>query len=60
MTWENHDINVVQWANIPKFSKLDNIVTTLRLFKLFFDDAIVDTIVGYTKMYSHREKEGKF
>ena len=37
------------------FSKLDNIVV-LRLFKLFLDDVLVDMIVGYTKLYSHREK----
>ena len=37
------------------FSKLDNIVA-LRLFKLFFHDVLVDMIVGYTKLYSHREK----
>ena len=29
--WANRDINVVEWANIPKFSTLDNIVTPLRL-----------------------------
>ena len=56
MKWENCDINVVERANIPKFSKLDNIVTPLRLLELFFDDVLVDMIVGYTKLYSHREK----
>ena len=24
MKWENHDINVVEWANIPKFPLLQN------------------------------------
>ena len=24
MKWENHDINVVEWANIPKFLPLLN------------------------------------
>ena len=24
MKWENHDINVVEWANIPKFLPLIN------------------------------------
>ena len=24
MKWENHDINVVEWANIPKFPLLLN------------------------------------
>ena len=56
MKWENRDINVVERANIPKFSKLDNIVTPLRLLELFFDDVLVYMIVGYTKLYSHREK----
>ena len=55
MNWENCDINVVEWANIPKFSKLDDIVTPLR-FSNIFDDVLVDMIVGYTTFYSHRGK----
>ena len=31
-------------------------MTPLRLLKLLFDDVLVDMIVGYTKLYSHREK----
>ena len=31
-------------------------MTPLRLLKLFFDDVLVDMIVGYTKFYSHRER----
>ena len=53
---EIRDINVVEWANIPKFSKLDNILTPLRLLKLFFDDVVVDMIADYIKLHSHREK----
>ena len=49
--WENRDINVVERANIPKFSKLDDIVTPLRLLELFFDDILVDMIAGSTKLY---------
>ena len=45
MKRENRDINVVKQANIPKFS----IGTSLRLFELFFDDALVDMIVSHTK-----------
>ena len=30
MKWENRDINVVEWANIP------NLLTPLRLLELFF------------------------
>ena len=56
MKWENRDINIVERANIPKFSKPDDIVTPLTLLKLFFDDVLVDKIVDYTKLYSHREK----
>ena len=41
MEWENYDINVIEQANIPKFSKLDDIVTPIRLFELFFDDALI-------------------
>ena len=33
--WANRDINVVEWANIPKFSALDDLVTPLRLLELF-------------------------
>ena len=56
MKQECGDINIVERANIPKFSKLDNIVTSLRLLELYFDDVLVEMIVGYTKLYSHREK----
>ena len=56
MKWKNCDIDVALRAKIPKLSKLDDIVTPLRLLKLFFDDALVYMIVGYTKLYSHREK----
>ena len=42
MKWENHDINVAEGAKIPKYSKLDNIVTPLRRLELFFDDVLVD------------------
>ena len=35
---------------------LNDIVTLLRLLKLFFVDVLVDHIFGYTKLYSHREK----
>ena len=56
MKWENHDTKVAERTNIPKFSKLDVIVTPLRPLELFFDDALVDRIVGYTKLYSHKEK----
>ena len=56
MKLENRNINVAELANIPKFSKLDDIVTPLRLLELFFDDVLVDMIFGNTKLYSHREK----
>ena len=55
MKWQNCDMNVVEQANIPKFSKLSNI-GTLSDFESFFDDTLVDIIVGYTKLYSHKEK----
>ena len=56
MKWKNYDINVAEQANIPKFSKLDDIGTPLRLFKLFSDDALLDMIADYTKLYGHKEK----
>ena len=55
MKWANRDSNVVEWANIPMFSILDNIVT-VRLLELLFEDVLVDIVFGYTKLYSHREK----
>ena len=58
MTWENRDIYVVKLAITPKFSRLYDIVTFLRLLKLFFGNILVDMVVGYTKLYSHREKTG--
>ena len=36
MKWANRDINVVERPNIPKFSGLDDLVTPVRLLKLFF------------------------
>ena len=38
MKYGNRDINGVERADIPKFSKQDDIVTPLRLPELFFDD----------------------
>ena len=36
MKLTNRDINDVEWANIPNFSALENLVTPLRLLELFF------------------------
>ena len=36
MKLANRDINVVEWANIPNFSALDDLVTPPRLIELFF------------------------
>ena len=58
MKGEYRDINIVERVNIPKFSKLDDIVTPLRLLELFFDDVLVGMIFGYTKLHSHRDKAG--
>ena len=58
MKWENRDINIAEEANIPKFSKLDDIETPLRHFEFFSNDAIVDVIAGYTKLYCHRKETG--
>ena len=56
--WENHDINNVGQANIPKFrdSTFHYIGTPLRLFESIFVDVLVNMIIGYTKLYGHREK----
>ena len=34
--WVNYDTDLVEWANILKFSALDDLVTPLRLLELFF------------------------
>ena len=47
MNWVNRDINVVEWAKIPKFSTQDDIVTPFRLLELFFDDVLVDMIYAW-------------
>ena len=49
MKWENCDINVLEQASIPQFSRLDDIGTLLRHFESFFVNMLVDMIVGYTK-----------
>ena len=36
MKLTNRDINDVEWANIPNFSALENLVTPLSLLELFF------------------------
>ena len=56
MKWENRHINVEEWANTPKFSKLDDIVTPPRFLELFIDDILINMIVTNIKLYSHREK----
>ena len=48
MKWENGDINILELANIPKCSKLNDIGTPPRLFELFFDDALVDMLYSAT------------
>ena len=55
MKWANRDINVVEWANIPKFSALDDLVTPLRLLELFFD-VLVAIILYYIKLYSRESR----
>ena len=47
---------VVEQANIPKFNKLGVIGTPRIIFEPLFDDALVNMIVAYTKLYGHREK----
>ena len=41
-----------------QFSKLGDVVAPFRLLDLFFDNTLVDMIVCYTKLYSHKEKTG--
>ena len=51
MKWENLEINVVaERTNTPKFSKLDDVVTPLRLLELLFNNVLNNMIAGYTKL----------
>ena len=36
MKWANCHIIVIEWANIPKFSALDNLLAPLRVLQLLF------------------------
>ena len=49
---------MIECANIPKFSNLDEMMTPLRLLELFFYEVLVDMAFGHTKLYSHKEKAG--
>ena len=55
MNWASRDVG---WSNIPRFSTLDDTVTPLRLVEVFFNDALIDMIFGFTTLYSHSEKTG--
>ena len=56
MKWANCDINVVEWANIPKFSTPEDLVTPLRLLELFFVTYELILILGYIKLYSRESR----
>ena len=58
MKWANRDINVAEWAKIPKFNALDDLVAPLRLLELFFMtlDMVSWYDFGYIKLYSRESK----
>ena len=49
LSYPKPTLNIVEWENIPKFSKVGDIVTPFRL-KLFFEDALNNVIAGFTKL----------
>ena len=55
MKWANHDINVVECVNIPKFSALDDLVTPLRLLELFFRRIILYNFVLHQVVQSRKQ-----
>ena len=55
MKWANRDINIVEWANIPKFSALDDLVTPSD-FSNYSLRRVVDKIFGYIKLYSRENR----
>ena len=56
MKWATCDINVLECAKTSKFSKLDYIVSPLRLHELFFDNLVVDMMFGCINLYSRESK----
>ena len=56
LKWAICDKHALDWASIPKFRTLDDIVAPVRLLELFLDDVLVDMNFGNTKLYMHREK----
>ena len=59
MKWEKRDTDVAEQANIWKFSKISDIGIPLRLFWIILWWCISwydDMVVGYIKLYSHKEK----
>ena len=59
MKGKNRDIIIAKQGNIPNFSKVDNIVTPLRLLELFFD-YVFDMIFGNPKFYIIERKQALF
>ena len=51
MKWANGDINVVEWAYVPKVSAPDDLVTPLQTSRIILCDVLVDMISGYIKLY---------
>ena len=50
MQLENHGTNIAKQPKFLKFSKLYDIGNPLRLFESFVYDALVDMVVGNTKL----------
>ena len=48
MKWSSHNINVVEWAKIPKLSALDDSQTS----RIILYDVLVDAILCYIKLSS--------
>ena len=57
MKWVNGDINVVEWANIPKFSVLDGLVTPLRLLELFL--LTLRSIISWYDFWLHQAVQSR-
>ena len=52
--WANRNVNVVEWAKIPKFSALDSSQTS----RIIYCDVLVDMIFGHIKLYSREIRHG--
>ena len=48
--WRNHNWKSKEQSNMPVLQQMDELGTPFTLFEIYFDDALVTQIVGFTKL----------